>query len=139
MAGVKQRHLPIHGRIRGDPICLVSHKKQRLEKTISIVVAYKSIFLKGPSSVSNGVFYARCFNDYYGLYGEHCVSCWHFKQKTKYSKAVEDGKLKIYAAECSGEFTPGVGMAEPVAKRGLRFYLHLIVCICIIYMIILQI
>jgi hypothetical protein len=88
------------------------------EKTISIAIAYKSIFLKGPSSVSNSVLYARCFKDYYGLYGEHCVSCWHFKQKTRYSKAVKDGKLKIYATECSGEFTPGVGMAEPVAKMG---------------------
>ena len=50
--------------------------------------------------------------------GEHCVSCWHFKQQTKYANAVEGGELKMYATECSGEFVSNVGMSEPVAKNG---------------------
>ena len=88
------------------------------EKTLKIKVAHKTIHLSAPSSQATGPLYARCFKNFYGLYGEHCISCWKFNRQTKYSKSVEAGELTVFAAECTGEFAPKVGMSEPLAKAG---------------------
>ena len=88
------------------------------EKGLKIEIAYRTIVLQSASSKSSTPFYARCIKNYYGLLGEHCVSCWKYRRQTKYSKSVKDGELKIYAADCTGDFTPNFGTSEPLAKGG---------------------
>ena len=88
------------------------------EKGLKIEIAYRTIVLQSASSKSSSPFYARCIKNYYGLLGEHCVSCWKYRRQTKYSKSVKDGELKIYAADCTGDFTPNFGTSEPLAKGG---------------------
>ena len=87
-------------------------------KEIIIHVAYVVGLHESPSHRSRASrLFARCFPNYYGLVGEHCVECWHYESPTKYRQTV-GGNLKTYAAVCDGMFDGAVGNTEPYAKPG---------------------
>jgi hypothetical protein len=89
------------------------------EKIIELHVAQTSVRFSSPSSTSrSSSFVARCSKNFYGLFGERCVECWHYFRASKYARTLDGGKQKIFVSECSGDFQKNIGTEEPIAKSG---------------------